>query len=246
MVFTKICPPALIYLIFATTQISVDSIKGQYNTAFIKIFVTFVFTMLLNHLCMSGLGVVSWIIVFIPFLLMTMIVTMLLFVFGLDPSTGKLKIYDSQTATKRRTASKLTHSHSIDSDIPHQSHSGSNHSGSLVNRKTDVKNYREVPLEKINKRQLWNAGSFSNKSNASRQEKISNVVEILKDMGEGDLAASFLNQGGKCINSDTDSEFIECFRTAVLSVHDVLEKKNQRIFLKRIKSRPLISVHILN
>lgn len=91
MLFNKLCPPALLYLIFSITQIAIDSMKGMYNTALIKVWVTFIFTILLNYLCQSGLGIVSWIIVFIPFILMTLIVAILLVMFGLDPSTGKLK-----------------------------------------------------------------------------------------------------------------------------------------------------------
>ena len=47
-------------------------------------------TLLLNILCEQGLSVVSWIIVFIPFILMTVIVSMILYVFGLDAATGTL------------------------------------------------------------------------------------------------------------------------------------------------------------
>ena len=68
----NLCPPALIYLVFSTTQIVIDTIKGFHNTAFLKIWVTFAFTVLLNFLCEKGLGIVSWIIVFIPFILMTL------------------------------------------------------------------------------------------------------------------------------------------------------------------------------
>jgi hypothetical protein len=91
MLFNKLCPPALLYLIFSITQIAIDSMKGLYNTALIKVWVTFIFTILLNYLCESGLGIVSWIIVFIPFILMTLIVAILLVMFGLDPTTGQLK-----------------------------------------------------------------------------------------------------------------------------------------------------------
>ncbi len=49
-----------------------------------------IFTFLLNILCSQGLGIISWIIVFIPFILMSIITAILLFVFGLDPYTGKL------------------------------------------------------------------------------------------------------------------------------------------------------------
>ena len=87
----KLCAPAIIYLIFSVTQILIDTFKGLYNTAFMKVIVTFMVTLLLNILCERNLTFVSWIIVFIPFLLMTFIVSILLYIFGLDASTGRLK-----------------------------------------------------------------------------------------------------------------------------------------------------------
>ena len=94
--FSRLCPPALIYLIFCIIQIGIDVLKGYHNTAMIKVWVAFIFTILLNYLCQSGLGIISWIIVFVPFILMTIIVAMLLMLFGLDPRTGKLKIYKTE------------------------------------------------------------------------------------------------------------------------------------------------------
>jgi len=94
MVLANVCSPALIYLVFSLTQVTIDTMHGNYNKAFIKLWVCMIFTLLLNHLCHRGLGLVSWLIVFIPFLLMSIIVTMLLVMFGLDPETGKLAIYD--------------------------------------------------------------------------------------------------------------------------------------------------------
>ena len=87
----KLCAPAIIYLIFSATQVLIDTYKGLYNTAFMKIIVMIMVTILLNILCVQGLGIISWIIVFIPFILMTVIVSILLYIFGLDASTGKLK-----------------------------------------------------------------------------------------------------------------------------------------------------------
>lgn len=89
-VLINLCPPALIYIIYSITQIGIDTARGEYNTAFLKFWVAIVFTFLLNHLCQMGLGIISWIIVFIPFILMTFIVALLLLVFGLDPKTGKI------------------------------------------------------------------------------------------------------------------------------------------------------------
>ena len=92
MVFTDLCPPALIYLLFSITQVVIDTVKGLYNTALIKIWVAVIFTILLNYLCQRGLGIISWLIVFVPFILMTLVVSILLLMFGLDPSTGKIKL----------------------------------------------------------------------------------------------------------------------------------------------------------
>lgn len=86
----KLCAPAIIYLIFSITQILIDTFKGLYNTASVKVIVTIMVTLLLNILCEQGLSAVSWIIVFIPFILMTLIVSVILYVFGLDAATGKL------------------------------------------------------------------------------------------------------------------------------------------------------------
>ena len=91
-----VCPPAFIYIIFSLTQIIIDTIKGQYNTAFFKFIVSILITFLLNALCKNGMSVISWLIVFIPFIFMTVIVTILLYIFGLDASSGKLNIPDNK------------------------------------------------------------------------------------------------------------------------------------------------------
>ena len=89
----KLCPPAILYLGFSLTQIVIDTFKGFYNTAFFKTIVMIIFTLLLNILCKQGLSIISWLIVFIPFILMTYITAVLMFVFGLSPSSDNLN-YD--------------------------------------------------------------------------------------------------------------------------------------------------------
>jgi len=106
MVLQEICAPALVYLVFSMTQVVIDTVKGSYNIAFIKLWVTLIFTVLLNFLCNKGLGIVSWIIVFIPFILMTVIVTLILFAFGLDPITGK-----KSRVTKNKPVHHQKHHH---------------------------------------------------------------------------------------------------------------------------------------
>ena len=87
----SLCTPALIYLIFSLSQIIIDTFKGLHIIAFFKFITMIIFTLLLNGLCSAGLGIVSWVIVFIPFMLMTVITSILIYIFGLDPITGRLK-----------------------------------------------------------------------------------------------------------------------------------------------------------
>jgi hypothetical protein len=93
----RLCAPVIIHNVFALTQIIIDTIKGLYNTAFIKLIVTILISILLQILCDRGLKVVAWIIVFIPFIFMTFIISLLLYIFGLDIATGKLRVKNMNT-----------------------------------------------------------------------------------------------------------------------------------------------------
>tara|TARA_Y100000389_G_C17415230_1_gene493290 strand:- start:971 stop:1390 length:420 start_codon:yes stop_codon:yes gene_type:complete len=90
MLLDKICAPALLYIAFSIIQIIIDIFKRMYNTAFLKFIVMIIFSLALNFLCNKGLGVISWFIVFVPFIMMTVVTTILLYVFGLDPQSGKI------------------------------------------------------------------------------------------------------------------------------------------------------------
>ena len=105
-----LCPPALIYVCFSLTQIVIDTFKGLYTVAFFKFWVMIIFTFLLNILCTQGLGIVSWLIVFIPFMLMSVITMILIFAFGLDPETGKIMaIKDGHSRHKKHKRHKQSH-----------------------------------------------------------------------------------------------------------------------------------------
>ena len=87
----ELCGPALLYVGFSLIQIIIDIFSQLYNTALLKFFVMIIFTIILNLLCQQGLGIISWFIVFVPFIFMTVITTVLLFVLGLDPRKGTYK-----------------------------------------------------------------------------------------------------------------------------------------------------------
>ena len=97
----NICAPALIYVAFSLTQIIIDTFKGMYNTAFFKVIVMIVITILLNALCQGGMTIISWIIVFVPFMFMSVIVGILLYVFGLDAATGTLNFKCDDNTKKK-------------------------------------------------------------------------------------------------------------------------------------------------
>lgn len=100
----KLCMPALIYLVYAFTHVVIDTYRGLYNTAVIELWVGVVFTLLLNVLCDQDLGIIAWLIISIPFLLMTVIASLLLFVFRLNPATGQA--IQTQPQSQQTTPSK--------------------------------------------------------------------------------------------------------------------------------------------
>jgi len=90
MSITNLCKPALIYLIFSLVQVIIDTMNGYFNVALLKIITTFIITTFFNYLCKQGLGIVSWVFIFIPFILKSVVITLLLLTFGLEPTTGRL------------------------------------------------------------------------------------------------------------------------------------------------------------
>ena len=91
MITDKLCLPALLYIGFTLTHIVIDLFKKLYNTALLKFILMIIFTVMLNLLCKSGLTVLSWIIVFLPFILLTVITVWLLIALNLSPESGYLK-----------------------------------------------------------------------------------------------------------------------------------------------------------
>jgi beta-1,4-mannosyl-glycoprotein beta-1,4-N-acetylglucosaminyltransferase len=63
------------------------------------------------------MSVVSWLIVFIPFIFMTVIVTLLLYIFGLDASTGRLKLSSNNTKPiDKQTFVSFCMNHNLDAE----------------------------------------------------------------------------------------------------------------------------------
>jgi hypothetical protein len=87
----KICSPALLYLAFSMVQIIIDLFQGQYETSLLKFIIMFIFTAILNILCLNGYTKFVWFIVIIPIIMLTYISSILFYVFGINP--GKTNIH---------------------------------------------------------------------------------------------------------------------------------------------------------
>ena len=91
MFITGLCGPGLVYIGFSLIQIFIDIYNGVMNSAFLKFIIMIVFTLIINILCDLGFSVIAWILVFIPIIMMTIISTLLLQVFGLDSENDNIK-----------------------------------------------------------------------------------------------------------------------------------------------------------
>jgi len=90
MFITGLCGPGLVYIGFSLIQIFIDIYNGVMNAAFLKFIIMIVFALIINILCDLGFSVIAWFLVLIPILMMTIISSLLLQVFGLDSENNKL------------------------------------------------------------------------------------------------------------------------------------------------------------
>ena len=77
----SLCPPAMLYLIFITVQIALDVSLGHLMTAVVKLVGGLVGVFFLDALCGIDLGIVSWFIVAVPFIVTALATSVAL---GLD------------------------------------------------------------------------------------------------------------------------------------------------------------------
>ena len=145
MITDKLCLPALLYVGFTLTHIVIDLFKKMYNSALLKFILMFIFTVMLNLLCKSGLTVLSWIIVFLPFILLTVITVWLLISLGLSPESGYLKYNvkeDSETIDGKEEINKYY-------DSENKKTATTDEQGSSLAETTDVNETTDVVVENM-------------------------------------------------------------------------------------------------
>jgi hypothetical protein len=109
----KLCMPALIYLIYIVVHITIDVYYGLYNMAFVKIWIGIIVTLLLNIMCENNMSFFAWLIISIPFILMTVIAIFVLYSLGLDPATGKVKTETKTTESTQTNTTENTETTSV-------------------------------------------------------------------------------------------------------------------------------------
>ena len=65
----RLCPPALLYLIFVTLSVGLDASLGMFTTAVVKTVLGLATVVVLDAFCGIDLGIVSWFIVATPFVI---------------------------------------------------------------------------------------------------------------------------------------------------------------------------------
>ena len=97
MFLANLCIPALIYIVFSLTHIVVETFNKQYNKALLQTLLALVMTLLLQLLCSRGMNIISWIIVFIPFMFYTYTTMIIYYVFGLKPENVEITYKEEES-----------------------------------------------------------------------------------------------------------------------------------------------------
>ena len=84
----SLCMPALIYLIYFVSHVLIDVYRGEYVLAVVEILIGIMVTFLLNMLCANQMDIVSWVIVSVPFILMTVTSIILITAFKPPEKSG--------------------------------------------------------------------------------------------------------------------------------------------------------------
>jgi hypothetical protein len=89
MLLNYLCAPALIYVVFFLIQIVIELSHNRYKEALVQTIICIIFTCILQIFCNANLSIVAWILVFIPIIMYTYMVLLILMVFRLNPDGAK-------------------------------------------------------------------------------------------------------------------------------------------------------------
>lgn len=91
MLLNYFCGPALIYFSFVLVHVIISTYNNKTSAALLQILVGSLITLFLQLLCIRGMSIISWIIVFIPFIFYTYMMVILFYAFGVEPEENMKK-----------------------------------------------------------------------------------------------------------------------------------------------------------
>jgi hypothetical protein len=96
-----LCPPAFLFLLYVVVHIAMDLSLGMYMTAGVKLVAGIVQIFLLNAFCKVDLGLVSWVIIATPFLVMALATSIAM---GLQMDKGMTLMVKEHFASPKKDA----------------------------------------------------------------------------------------------------------------------------------------------
>lgn len=105
--FDQLCTPAVIYLVYSITQVISKMMRGLYTPALIEMIISSIFALFLNYLCSVDLSIVAWVIIFVPFVFMSVVISLLLYLFTRDPETGRILFENAQYEPEKLEATEI-------------------------------------------------------------------------------------------------------------------------------------------
>jgi len=82
------CMPAVVFVAYMLIHIGTDLFTGYYNMSAMKFLFMIVYALLLNWLCFINAYLLAWILVFIPFTLLSLIIVVLLYTANMKETSG--------------------------------------------------------------------------------------------------------------------------------------------------------------
>jgi len=218
MFITGLCGPGLVYIGFSLIQIFIDIYNGVMNAAFLKFIIMIVFTLIINILCDLGFSVIAWFLVFIPIIMMTIISTLLLQVFGLDSENKNL---NTKKITKDISNNAITENEILNSQ----------ESTSINNNRIDRDNLRIKFYDKIDS---YYDLSYNNKD----------AYDLSNNPVKYNIVNNLINYFGEYAfvrNIVTSDLFNKIFSNSIATNSELLNKYNENRISSNLEEINLIA-----
>jgi len=89
----NLCTPAILFIFLMMFHLIFELYDKEYSMALMFVVVAVLVVLCIQILCLSGLGLIAWILVFMPLIVYTYMGFLLFVIFGTDPKPA-LKQYE--------------------------------------------------------------------------------------------------------------------------------------------------------